>query len=164
MHTVWRCKKEEKRAEDRVPRRKHRVQDSRHQGQKQWDHRELWMMDDSQNTGWNYFPQGVAGGLQKTEGNEETAVINTYHLQGLGRSRKHTWPWYSACSERHSQTGQGTGNICATVTCLNPLSPYPSWHHKNWEQNKGWGKPRPGSQRKTITRGGQPDLLQGKER
>lgn len=70
-----------------------------------------------------YFPQGVARGLRKTEGNEEIAVINTYHLRALGRSRKHTWPWHSACSERHSQTGQGTGNICATLTCLNPLSP-----------------------------------------
>lgn len=35
-----------------------------------------------------YFPQGVARGLWKTEGNEEIAVINTYYLQGLGRSRK----------------------------------------------------------------------------
>lgn len=81
MHMMLTGKSEEQRAENRVH--------GRSTGCRTWDPRDK-NNETTESSGWwttlrieagIYFPQGVARGLRKTEGNEEIAVINTYHLR-----------------------------------------------------------------------------------
>ena len=79
--------------------------------------RELCLPDDSQRRGLNVLPRVVARGLWQTEANQEIAVINTYHLQGLGR------PWKTHLAVAFSSLGTTRKHLCHRDLPESALSP-----------------------------------------
>lgn len=98
----------------------------------------------------------------KQQWGEEISAVSTYHLQRLGCPERHTWLGHPAASERPGQARHRTGSICATVTCLNPLSPIRLGTTEPGNRTKAKTSPSLGSREKQKQEGGQAAAPEGK--